>query len=299
MNQPIRILLQTTIPKTEDDWSIERFSLLQKYLAALEDDRGNQLFQVSARNREANAEGDDPILSSLADSDFDELWLFAVDSGDGLTENDRAGIEAFHRQGGGLLTARDHQDLGSSICTLGIVGLANFFQTKNLDPDSSRHCVDDIYTTDISWPNYHSGRNGNYQKIVPIEPVHPLLQRPGLAGGAIDFFPAHPHEGAVGVPPGEQYGRAIAQGKSLVSDRTFNLAVAFEWPADDRGNQVGRAVAESTFHHFCDYNLNADMGCPSFVSEVPGNTMQTEPQALEDIKTYVRNLGLWLARKPS
>lgn len=298
MNKPIRILLQTTIPTTEDDWSIERFSLLREYLAALQDDRGNKLFQVRARNRESNAEGNDPILSCLGDSSFDELWLFAVDSGDGLTENDRAGIEAFHRRGGGILTARDHQDLGSSICNLGAVGPANFFQTKNVDPDSSRHCVDDIYTTNISWPNYHSGRNGNYQKIVPTEPVHSLLQRPGSSGGAIEFFPAHPHEGAVGVPPGELYGSVIAEGKSLVSDRTFNLAVAIVWPADDRGHQVGRAVAESTFHHFCDYNWNADMGCPSFVSEPPGNTMQTEPQALEDIKTYVRNLGLWLAVKP-
>jgi hypothetical protein len=32
MLRPIRILLQTTIPTTEDDWSIERFSLLRDYL---------------------------------------------------------------------------------------------------------------------------------------------------------------------------------------------------------------------------------------------------------------------------
>jgi len=33
MARPIRILLQTTIPKTEDDWSIERFSLLRAQLS--------------------------------------------------------------------------------------------------------------------------------------------------------------------------------------------------------------------------------------------------------------------------
>jgi hypothetical protein len=298
MEKPIRILLQTTIPTTEDDWSIERFSLLREYLAALKDDRGNQLFQVRARNRESNAEGNDPILSTLGDSNFDELWLFAVDVGDGLTEKDCAGIEAFHKRGGGILATRDHQDLGSSICTLSGVGAAHFFQTKNPDPDPSKHCIDDVYTTNISWPNYHSGRNGNYQKIMPIAPVHSVLKRPGASGGAIEFFPAHPHEGAVGVPPGDRYGRVIAQGKSLVSDRTFNLAVAFEWHRDTVGNQPGRGVAQSTFHHFCDYNWNADMGCPSFVSEPPGNTMQTESQALDDIKTYVRNLALWLAGTP-
>ncbi|MEH2332928.1 hypothetical protein [Nostoc sp.] len=33
MAKPIGILLQTTIPTTEDDWSIFRFSMLQDYLA--------------------------------------------------------------------------------------------------------------------------------------------------------------------------------------------------------------------------------------------------------------------------
>jgi len=33
--QPIRILLQTTIVPTEDDWSIARFGLLRDHLAGL------------------------------------------------------------------------------------------------------------------------------------------------------------------------------------------------------------------------------------------------------------------------
>ena len=37
------------------------------------------------------------------------------------------------------------------------------------------------------------------------------------------------------------------------------------------------------------------MGCPSFVDEPPSDGMKTEPRALENIKTYVRNLALWLA----
>jgi len=297
MEKPIRILLQTTIPATEDDWSIDRFSLLRDYLASVKDNSGNHLFEVTARNRESDAEGNDPILSNLGDSDFDELWLFAVDVGDGLTEKDRAGITAFHNRGGGLLATRDHQDLGSSICNLCGVGAAHFFQNYNPDPDESRRVIDDIYTKNISWPNYHSGRNGDYQKITPREPVHELLKNLASPSGVIEFFPAHPHEGAVGVPPGETNGRVIAIGTSQVSGREFNLAVAFEWPKDADGNGQGRGVAESTFHHFCDYNWNADIGCPSFVSEPPGNTMKTETRALEDIKTYVRNVGLWLANK--
>ena len=60
MTQPIRILLQTTITTTEDDWSIARFSLLRDYLAALKDEAGNALCEVTARDR-ADADND-PIL---------------------------------------------------------------------------------------------------------------------------------------------------------------------------------------------------------------------------------------------
>jgi hypothetical protein len=76
MKRPIRILLQATIPKSEDDWTIERFSLLRDYLASLKDEAENPLCEVTARNRESNE--DDPVLSNLNRSNFDELWLFAV-----------------------------------------------------------------------------------------------------------------------------------------------------------------------------------------------------------------------------
>ena len=65
MKQPIRILLQTTIPETEDDWHVGRFSLLRDHLASLKDDAGNCLWQVTARNRESDAGTHDPVLSTL------------------------------------------------------------------------------------------------------------------------------------------------------------------------------------------------------------------------------------------
>lgn len=107
---PIRILLQTTIPASEDDWNIERFSLLRDYLASLKDEAGNSLYEVTARNRESEA--DDPVLSNLDRSNVSELWLFAVDIGGGLTEKECAAITSFRKRGGGVLLARDHQDLG-------------------------------------------------------------------------------------------------------------------------------------------------------------------------------------------
>ncbi len=295
MSQPIRILLQTTIPTTEDDWSIARFSLLHDYLASLRDEAGNLMCDVVSRDRESDSNGDDPVLSTLDESDFDELWLFAVDIGNGISEKDCQGITAFRKRGGGILATRDHMDLGSSLCSLAGVGAAHFFHTKNPEPDPDRHRIDDPYTTYISYPNYHSGQNGNYQTITRIEPVHELLQNPQSPSGYIDLFPAHPHEGAVGVPETMSHAQVIATGKSLVTERKFNLAVALDREVDEQGNTLGRAVAESTFHHFCDYNWDIKSGCPSFVDEPPGNLMQTEPRAIVDIQAYIHNLALWLA----
>jgi hypothetical protein len=295
MKQPIRILLQTTIPTTLDDWSIDRFSLLDRYLNSLVDDAGQPLCQVISRDRQADANGDDPILSTLDRSDFDELWLFAVDTGDGISDRDCQGITGFRQRGGGILTTRDHMDLGSSLCNLAGVGSAHFFHTKNPDPDLSRHCIDDPYSTAISYPNYHSGRNGDYQRISVRSPLHPLLANPHSPTGQIEYFPAHPHEGAVGVPTDDRNARVIATGKSVVTGRQFNLVVTSDRERDDLGNLLGRAVAQSTFHHFCDYNWDINMGCPSFVDELPGNTWQTEPQAIADLQTYLRNLILWLS----
>jgi hypothetical protein len=126
MGSSINILLQTTIPAILDDWNIDRFSLLRDHLASLTDESGELLCNVTARNHEVNADGNDAVLSVLDPTDFDELWLFAVDSGNGLTVADCQGITRFRQRGGGLLTTRDHQDLGSSLLHSGRRGPRSF-----------------------------------------------------------------------------------------------------------------------------------------------------------------------------
>lgn len=296
MTEPIRILLQTTLLLTEEnDWIIKRFSLLHSHLASVTDSEGNPLYQVTSRDREPDAEGNDPVLTNLDRAQFDELWLFALDVGDGLSSQDCAGISRFYQQGGGILTTRDHQDMGVSMCAMPNIGIFHYFHSQQPDPDPSRCCIDDIHTTYISWPNYHSGSNGDYQTIDPIEPLHELLKNPDSPTGAIQFFPAHPHEGGVGVPPNLAAARVIATGTSKISNRPFNLVVAVDRIEDDRGNLSGRMVAQSTFHHFVDYNWDISCDCPSFVDELPGDGMKDNPQALADIQCYVSNLAAWLA----
>lgn len=289
MPAPIKILLQTTIPEIADDWHIGRFELLRRYLDGLKALDGTPLCSVTARNRDVVG-APDPILSTLDKSDFDQLWVFAVDTGDGLHEEDCQAISRFRRNGGGLMVTRDHMDLGSSICSLGGVGAAHFFHSKQPEPDASRHCIDDSDTPEILWPNYHSGANGDAQVIDAVAPVHALLRDPDSPSGIIEYFPAHPHEGAVGAPADDASARVIATGRSETTGVTFNLAVAFE-PSD----AGGPALAESTFHHFADYNWDPAAGCPSFVSEAPGNTLATTPGALSGVHRYVQNIALWLA----
>ncbi len=289
MTSPINILLQTTIVYSENDWNIHRFSMLRDFLASMPDETGAPLFKVIARDRTPPGTPD-PILSKLDTSDFDELWLFAVDTGNGLDPADCEGISRFRKRGGGLMVTRDHMDLGCSICSLGGVGAAHIFHTHNADRNTAAPAPDDKGTPGILWPNFHSGANGDYQEITILGDVHPVLRDPEAANGAVRFMPSHPHEGAVEAPADDSSARAIATGVSLATGNRFNIAVSFEPSADG-----GPALAQSTFHHFADYNWDPDRGCPDFVTETPGGSLKASPQAMRSVHRYVGNIALWLA----
>jgi hypothetical protein len=288
---PCKVLLQTTIPTTADDWHIGRFSLLTEFIAGLTDAAGRRLYEVTARDRGA-PRAPDEVLSRLDESDFDQLWLFAVDVGDGLTSKDCAAISRFRARGGGIMVTRDHMDLGSSVCSLGGVGAAHFFHSRNPEPEPARHKRDDPYTSDIDWPNYHSGANGDFQEIAAAGEPHPVLRDREARGGVIRFLPAHPHEGAVGAPAQDATARVIATGRSKATGVEFNIAVAFE-----PSRTAGPANAQSTFHHFADYNWDPAKGAPSFVSEPAGDGLARYPEAMRQTRSYVANLAAWLQRR--
>ena len=280
MTDPIRILLKTTIPTTADDWHIGRFAMLADHLAGLRDDHGAPRYRVTARDRLEDAAGND---ADIAAGDFDQLWLFAVDVTGALTSADADAIAAFRQRGGGLFLTRDHQDLGACLLRLGAIGATQHFQTGNPEPDAARHACDDLDTPTITWPNYHSGANGDVQPVTAIDPVHPVI-------AGVATLPAHPHEGSVGVPAGlEGVARVIACGRSAVSGQHFNLAVAVDPPG------AGRAVSDSSFHHLCDYNWNPRAGCPTFVTEPAGDAILRDPAGLADAHRYVENIAAWLA----
>jgi len=280
MSSVSRILLQTTITECADDWDVSRFSMVADELRAC----GHH---VTARNRSCLT--DDPVLARLDELDFDQLWLLAVDVGDGLTAADADGIRRFRERGGGVLTARDHQDLGCCLNRLGILGVVNEFHDETVDP---RELCDDQDNPHISWPNYHSGANGDYQPVWVDGEPHELLRTNHTASGHIEWFPAHPHEGMVTAKG--PYAQAIARGRSTATGRHFNLAIVVDGERCPAGRPMGRVVAESTFHHFADYNWDLAAGAPSFVSDLPGTQIKDDPSRLAVFKDYVANIARWL-----
>ncbi|MEO6378837.1 MAG: hypothetical protein ABIO37_12495, partial [Caulobacteraceae bacterium] len=248
--------------------------------------------EVHARDRGAPQGQTDQLLANLDMSDFDQLWLFAVDTGEGLNADECAGISRFRKSGRGLMVTRDHMDLGSSVCTLGGVGEAHHFHTRNPEADPARQVIDDRETAQILWPNYHSGANGDVQTIAIVGEPHPVLRDPESTDGTglITRLPSHPHEGAVAAPPGDRSARVIATGKSKVTGAEFNIAVAFE-----PSIKGGPAIAQSTFHHFADYNLDPRLGAPSFVTEPAGFDIVWHADAARQARRYYRNLAEWLA----
>lgn len=280
-----RILLKTTIPYTPDDWHIGRFSLLARHLSSLRS--GQPLYEVIARDRVEDGLGKDVDLAQAARGEFHQIWLIAADETGALKEGDVANIATFRERGGGLLITRDHQNLGACLSKLGALGATQHFQSVNPDPDPKRQCCDDVGTPSITWPNFHSGANGDFQKISVQTPIHPLMAR--LDGEPLEYLPAHPHEGSVGVPAElAKVAQVVAQGRSRTTGASFNLCVAVKEPSR------GRAVSDSSFHHFCDYNWDPRMGAPTFVNEPAGNAMLREPMAIRDTHGYVENIAAWL-----
>jgi hypothetical protein len=101
----------------------------------------------------------------------------------------------------------------------------------------------------------------------------------------------------VSKPPEYDHAQVVGRGRSTVSGRTFNLAVALDGESTAGGGPRGRAVACSTFHHFADMNWDIDAGAPSFVTEPPSDEMKRDPSRLEVFKDYVRNIARWLGAR--
>lgn len=168
-------------------------------------------------------------------------------------------------------------------------------------------------------PKMYRRRFGFFRFSFP----HPLLCSPS---GAIRVMPDHPHEGQCVEPadPNQsinwvapavpEYPPAVgggtrplpevistnnvpagntAGGKDPTISQTFGGITAY----DGHLAGVGRVVTDSTWHHFVNVNLVGDAGAPPGDPKRLGFLATPAGEAhFEQIKTYYRNLAVWLSR---
>lgn len=155
---------------------------------------------------------------------------------------------------------------------------------------------------------------------------HPLLCG---RNGVIGVLPDHPHEGECIEPPNPDQTFALDGGEvaefppgrnnsarplpeiiatsSVIAGMTFGDKAATESHTfgaicayDGHRADVGRVVTDATWHHFVNINLIGDQTLPETDPKRFGFLSTPEGQAhLEQIKTYHRNVALWLARPQS
>ncbi|MFN7922425.1 MAG: hypothetical protein U0Q16_20140 [Bryobacteraceae bacterium] len=152
---------------------------------------------------------------------------------------------------------------------------------------------------------------------------HPLLCGPQ---GTIRILPDHPHEGQCVAPASGEADHGeyplgvngnprplpeviafsyVNAGKTATKEfglprskkptkaHSFGAIAAYDGHLAD----VGRVVTDATWHHFININLVGDSSASKTDPKHFGFLVSSTGQAhLEQIKTYYRNIGLWLSR---
>ncbi len=266
--------------------------------------------------------------TSVTLNDFDQVWLFGINSGTGLPAAELTVVENYMNGGGGLFATGDHGYLGSSLC-------GNITRVKDMrywsdNPVASTNDVNEVSMSgkrrnDTNRPKagdstslYFDNQSDNIPQEIAVRTFgagmpHPLLSistgiRPS---GIIDIMPDHPHEGeckpatsftvnSVTVPTqiiatsfvlgGSTTG--AGSGKALTEPHCFpSIAV---W--DGRLANAGRIVVDATWHHFVNINLN---GVGSNFGDIPGLQSGLTTADFQVIRQYYMNISLWISRPKS
>ncbi|HEY6189262.1 MAG TPA: hypothetical protein VIW80_16535 [Pyrinomonadaceae bacterium] len=276
------------------------------------------------RGRDHSASKQSVKLTDLNLDDFDEIWLFGFndrgfnDQPD-LTAEEKTLLDNFmNEKKGGVLVTGDHSDRGKSIG--GEVTRARHMRqypapgslpgesntTLEEGPDvgdvfSAADQKDDRpqkirYTLFPLWTPI-----GFKQRFRP----HPLMCSPD---GPIDVFPDHPHEGEAVTPKQpddaewprvnghQELPVVIAWGKikdpgAIKVGQEIGLVSAY----DGHNANVGRIVADSSWHHWVDNNLLGNPGAISPASDAGFDATPAGMVALRKIDAYFLNCATWLA----
>ncbi len=266
--------------------------------------------------------------TSVALSDFDQVWLFGINSGTGLPAAELTVVESYMNGGGGLFATGDHGYLGSALC-------GNITRVKDMrywsdNPIGSANDVNEVSMSgarrnDTNRPRsgdstsrYFDNQSDNIPQSISVRTFgagmpHPLLSistsvRPS---GTIDIMPDHPHEGeckpetsftvnGVAVPT-QTIATSYVLGGSTTgggSGKALTLPHSFQSIAvwDGRLANAGRIVVDSTWHHFVNINLNGE---GSDGSDIPGKQSGLTTADFNVIRQYYMNISLWISKRKS
>jgi hypothetical protein len=281
-------------------------------------------FDITTAHRNADPHDADQSPVKLTDLDilnrFDEIWFFGFNTKPALTPEEKDLLEQFmNGKRRGVLVTGDHFNLGKSIAgEITRVGKMRQYPA----PTSERNKWN---TTLVEGPDEndqfdaHDQNDDRAQKVrYTLFPVptpigsgcrfrpHPVMSGPD---GPIDVFPDHQHEGEALAPKFEKNDTewptvndyqekpvVIAWGK--ISDpcaEKFGQEIGLVSAYDGHQVNVGRILADSSWHHWFDYNL---LGRPEKVPPDPYAGFDATPggrAVLKKLDAYFLNCATWLA----
>lgn len=256
----------------------------------------------------------DPKLDLV--KNFEEVWMFGLNTAEDLTAEELALLKTFMKEPthGGILVTGDHEDRGKSIAG-GIIraGKMRAYPSPGISrPDWNNSLRDgpDQGSTYDPLDQSDDVAQTIRPELFPIVslPGFKIFHRPHpvLCGieGTIDVLPDHQHEGralAPAVDPTDpewpkKHGHQerpliIAHGTTQEPQtgvREFEILSAY----DGHNVDVGRIVADASWHHWFNDNLLGDPGSDVY------RGFDDSPEGrkvLKKIDNYFLNCGGWLA----
>jgi hypothetical protein len=267
----------------------------------------------------------DPELDIL--NNYDQVWFFGIREQPGLTKEERDLLDTFmgspeqgYKDGvlGGVLVTGDHGDLGKAIAgDITRAGEMRRYPAPGSGPKVANSTLEEgpdplpIFSDSDQWDDLP--QKVRYTRFPVGSPVgfrrrvrpHPVLCGPD---GPIDVFPDHRHEGealAPAVRPEDVKTWPIKDkhqelpcviAKGLIKDPEVTChgsEIGLVSAYNGHNVDVGRIIADSSWHHWFDFNLLGVRRPPSPYAgfdATPGGQA-----ALKSIEAYFLNCAVWLS----
>lgn len=250
-------------------------------------------------------------------ADFDEVWFFGLSGQPNrLSAAEISALQAFMDKGGGVLMTGDHEDLGAGIGS----EVPRAGKMRSWSPTDAPVFGPEHHSTlrEGHDPGYvFNDQSDDVPQVIryrryPLPSFswwqlrsapHPVLCGPD---GPLNMLPDHMHEGLVTIPAsfpaGEWPSKLGFQPRpqviawARIEEPDLNVS-GTEFPVigayDGHRADVGRIVADATWHHWFDINLIGDGG--AVVGDTAGFDVPSGLAALKKIEAYFLNVAIWLA----